>query len=71
MAWITLPFSAAQHEVGQAQCLQDWCGGNSGYPKPCERDCPGLVHAAFGDENDDDDGGYWLHTKCDVCGEPE
>jgi hypothetical protein len=30
--------------------------------------CPGLIHASFGDEMED---GYWLYTRCDVCGEAE
>ena len=55
------------HVVGDADCKSGWCGGISGYPKPCP--CGGLIHADFGDENYDGD--YWLHTKCDRCGRSE
>jgi hypothetical protein len=55
-----------QHEIGNKDCECGWCGSN-GYPLPCTTDgCTGLVHADFGDETED---GYWLYTKCDVCGE--
>lgn len=54
------------HSVGDSKCDKGWCDGCS-YPKPCP--CGGLIHADFGDE--DGDGDYWLHTKCDKCGEPE
>jgi hypothetical protein len=55
------------HRVGDPDCDQGWCG-SLGWPMPCEQPgCPGLVHANFGDESYD---GYWLYTKCDVCGEP-
>jgi len=53
------------HIVGDKDCASGWCG--SDYPKPCP--CGGLIHADFGDE--DSDCNYWLHTKCDKCGEPE
>lgn len=57
-----------EHTVGDRECTDGWCG--SEYPKPCEEPgCSGLVHANFGDENADGD--YWVHTKCDVCGEGE
>jgi len=56
-----------KHEVGNKDCIEGWCGGN--YPRKCEKCGKGLVHADFGDENFD--GGYWLYTKCDVCGESE
>lgn len=55
-----------QHEIGNADCCEGWCDGST-YPKPCP--CGGLIHADFGDENYDGD--YWLHTKCDRCGERE
>jgi hypothetical protein len=67
---ITLPdWPDEPHTVGDLDCTEGWCAGDSGYyPRPCDGDnCPGLVHAAFGDENADGD--YWLFTKCDVCGE--
>ena len=60
-----------QHRIGDPNCDEGWCSGQGfSYPKPCETTdgCPGLVHANFGDESWD---GYWLYTKCDVCGEPE
>jgi hypothetical protein len=57
-----------QHRTGDPACDEGWCGGD--YPKPCEAEgCTGLVHADFGDE--DYDGDYWLHTRCDRCGEAE
>lgn len=56
-----------QHTIGDTECGEGWCGVD--YPKPCEYDCGGLVHADFGDENADGD--YWLYTKCDECGESE
>lgn len=57
-----------EHETGNAECDAGWCGGFA-YPKPCEEEgCTGLIHANFGDESWD---GYWLETKCDVCGERE
>ena len=52
------------HAVGDKECRNGWCGDH--YPIPC--DCGGLIHADFGDEDWD---GYWLHTKCDKCGESE
>jgi hypothetical protein len=67
---ITLPeWPDDPHIVGNANCYDGWCGGS--YPRPCNstEGCTGLIHAAFGDENSDGD--YWLHTKCDVCGESE
>lgn len=54
-----------QHEVGNAECEEGWCGNN--LPKPCP--CGGLIHADFGDENYDCD--YWLYYKCDRCGSTE
>lgn len=53
------------HPVGNPDCDLCW----EGYPRPCEGDgCDGLVHAVFGDESWD---GYFLWTRCDVCGEAE
>lgn len=54
------------HEIGKSDCDECW----NGYPKRCEdRDCSGLIHASFGDENGDGD--YWLYKECDVCGGSE
>lgn len=53
-----------EHRVGDPRCVDGWCGGIDGYPKPCR--CGGLMHADFGDDTED---GYWLHLKCDKCGE--
>lgn len=69
-ATITLPdWPDEPHTVGDKDCEVNWCGGH--YPRPCDEtdDCPGLIHAAFGDENRDGD--YWLFTKCDICGESD
>ena len=55
------------HRVGNRQCNEGWCNGGDEYPKPCK--CGGLIHADFGDE--DEDGGYWLYVKCDKCGQGE
>lgn len=51
------------HIIGNASCTEGWCG--TGWPKKCR--CGGLIHADFGDEDMDCD--YWLHEKCDQCGE--
>jgi len=57
-----------EHRISDGSCDQGWCGCQS-YPKTCEQPgCTGLVHANFGDESWDS---YWLHTRCDVCGEEE
>ena len=49
------------HESGDHTfCPGCW----SGYPKKCE--CGGVVHAEFGDEDQDSD--YWLSYACDKCG---
>jgi len=56
-----------QHEIGDSDCCEGWCGGGFSYPRQCE--CGGLIHADFGDENSDCD--YWLYTKCDKCGKSE
>lgn len=60
-----------EHEVGDRACGECW----GWYPKSCDNItregtgvCPGLIHASFGDESSD---GYWLYTKCDVCGMAE
>lgn len=60
----------AQHPVGDAGCMVGWCAGVYGvFPHPCGRkECTGLMHAEFFEEDWD---GYYLSTKCDVCGEPE
>lgn len=52
-----------QHHIGDIKCDTCWAE----YPVPCI--CGGLIHATFGDESYDGD--YWLHTQCDMCGEPE
>lgn len=58
-----------EHRIGDGSCDDGWCNGQS-YPRPCEQgSCGGLVHANFGDY--DDNGDYWLRTECDVCGEAE
>lgn len=49
------------HEEGNKNCPSCWFG----YPVACE--CGGLIHAAFGDENEEGD--WWLIYKCDKCGE--
>jgi hypothetical protein len=55
-----------EHEVGNTECREGWCG--NGFPRPCpDPACDGLVHADFGDE--DMDCNYWLYKKCDKCGE--
>ena len=54
-----------QHESGNKNCREGWCDGIHGFPCPCK--CGGLIHADFGDE--DSDCNYWLHKKCDNCGE--
>lgn len=55
------------HVVGDPACEEGWCGNV--YPKPCDNGgCPGLIHASYCDETDD---GYYLYTRCDVCGEAE
>jgi hypothetical protein len=51
------------HEVGNTDCDEGWCGNS--FPYPCK--CGGLIHADFGDENSDGD--YWLYKKCDKCGD--
>lgn len=52
-----------QHEIGNKDCSEGWCGLS--FPVPCK--CGGLIHADFGDENADCE--YWLYKKCDKCGE--
>lgn len=64
----TFDFDRYAHRSGDPDCAESWCGRE--YPKKCsDSNCPGLVHANFGDE--DANGDYWLATRCDVCGEPE
>ena len=55
------------HQVGNADCREGWCLGidGNGWPYPCK--CGGLIHADFGDENASGD--YWIHRKCDRCGD--
>ena len=54
-----------QHEIGNKNCNEGWC--NEGIDFPCKCRCGGLIHADFGDE--DSTGDYWIHKKCDRCGE--
>lgn len=49
-----------KHEIGNSECPECW----GGFPVLCR--CGGLVHAQFGDEDED---GYWLYRSCDKCGE--
>ena len=51
-----------KHEIGNVDCKVGWCGCFD-WPKACK--CGGIIHADFGDETED---GYWLYTKCDICG---
>ena len=53
-----------KHEIGNEECSEGWCACD-GWPKKCK--CGGIIHADFGDE--DYDYNYWLHIKCDICGE--
>ena len=55
---------AEEHIVGNKNCDVEWCAC-PGWPRECQ--CGGLIHAAFGDENEDCD--YWLYQKCDRCGD--
>ena len=57
----TIEIDGQPHQVADLEC--DTCSDS--FPVPCE-DCPGLKHAAFGDENYDR---YWLYYRCDVCGD--
>jgi hypothetical protein len=52
------------HAVDDRECPECW----EDYPEPCR--CGGLMHAAGGEE-DDQDGEVWLTTKCDRCGRSE
>jgi len=52
-----------KHKVGDKDCKEGWCG--MAFPRECQ--CGGLIHADFGDENYDGD--YWLHKRCDICGD--
>lgn len=54
-----------QHKIGDIHCQAGWCNDRTGYPRDCK--CGGLIHADFGDENNDCE--YWLYKKCDKCGE--
>jgi hypothetical protein len=49
------------HEEGNRACPDCW----RGYPT-IHKDCAGLIHAGFGDE--DARGDYWLYRVCDRCG---
>lgn len=52
-----------EHPVGDKECTECW----DEYPKECE--CGGLIHASFGDYNDEES--FYLVTMCDKCGESE
>ena len=54
-----------EHEVGNKNCREGWREKSSGFPKQCF--CGGLIHADFGDE--DQNCNYLLHKKCDKCGD--
>ncbi len=54
----------ATHRVGDAACAECW----EEYPEPCS--CGGLIHAAGGEE-EDEDGNVLLTTQCDRCGRTE
>jgi hypothetical protein len=49
------------HRVGDPACAECW----EEYPEACP--CGGLVHAAGGEE-EDEDGNVLLTTRCDRCG---
>jgi len=50
-----------EHIIGDERCQECW----RDYPKKCK--CGGLIHASFGDEDEDCE--YWLYEMCDKCGE--
>jgi hypothetical protein len=52
------------HHPGDPQCPECW----EEYPAPCK--CGGLIHAAGGDE-EDEEGNVLLTTRCDKCGRSE
>ena len=52
------------HHPGDPLCPECW----EEYPAPCK--CGGLIHAAGGEE-EDEDGNVLLTTKCDKCGRSE
>jgi hypothetical protein len=54
--------AAFPHAVGDTDCGACW-------NKPGRCWCGGLEHSEFGAENDD--GSYWLHSRCDECGSEE
>jgi hypothetical protein len=54
----------AGHHAGAAECPACW----EEYPEPCR--CGGLIHAAGGEE-EDEDGNVLLTTQCDQCGRSE
>jgi len=57
-----------EHEVGNPDCIAGWCGNE--FPAPhadmAQTECPGLMHANFFDESNDN---VLLEKQCDVCGE--
>jgi len=52
------------HHAGDPQCPECW----EEYPELCR--CGGLMHAAGGEE-EDEDGNVLLATRCDGCGRSE
>ena len=52
------------HHAGDPECQECW----EEYPEPCR--CGGLIHAAGGEE-EDEDGDVLLVTLCDGCGRSE
>ena len=60
MEFVTIGDSDEKHPVGDRECKECW----DFYPKACV--CGGLVHAIYGDEDDE---GFWLDRKCDRCGD--
>ena len=55
------------HHADDPQCPECW----EEYPEPCR--CGGLIHAAEGEEegDQDDEGDVVLLTRCDGCGRSE
>jgi hypothetical protein len=49
-----------EHDVGDTKCSSCWIY----YPELCS--CGGLIHADFGEENEDME--YCIFTQCDKCG---
>lgn len=58
-----LIIDGSPHVRGSKSCGYCW----PNFPEPCK--CGGLIHASFGDENDDCE--YWLYYRCDKCDSTE